>query len=197
MRITGTTIRHGRPTPAVLLRRIAGGRTTGACLPMPAGLSHRFYFRGPSSSARLRYLEGIYIKTENQRVTSSPTKLVLVIDDDRSARSAMEVLLTAWGYRTVVAESLADARAQLKQAGMVPLAVIADYRLREGPGTDAISALKMEYGAALPASLISGDIDSAVFARIASEGVVHLQKPVSAAKLRELLKTFLGAAESG
>jgi two-component system, sensor histidine kinase len=121
-------------------------------------------------------------------------KVLVVIDDEPAVRDGMALLLRHWGCDPVISASLQDARAELARRGVHPDAVIADYRLRDAVGTDAIVALRAQYGKTLPAAVITGDIGVDRLAEFAASGFRHLHKPVPASKLRELVDSLLAPA---
>jgi signal transduction histidine kinase/CheY-like chemotaxis protein len=114
-------------------------------------------------------------------------RLVLVIDDEMDVRLAMTTLLKDWGYAVAVSASAEEALGTLKQA---PDAIIADYRLRERrTGVEAIAAVQMHFGAAIPALLVTGDTSIERIRQAKDSGFSFLHKPVAPAKLRSFLRT--------
>jgi signal transduction histidine kinase len=119
---------------------------------------------------------------------------VLVIDDDESVRSGMRQLLSAWGCECDVADSIEDALALAR--ARPPGLVISDYRLRElRTGAEAIAALRAEFGADLPALLITGDTAPQRLREARASGVPLLHKPVSPNQLYRGLMCVLNGAE--
>lgn len=116
---------------------------------------------------------------------------ILVIDDERAVRDGMGILLRQWGCEPVTCASLEEAHAELERRDLRPDGVIADYRLREDVGTNAIKALRQRYGADLPAAIITGDIGAERLAEFAASGYRHLHKPVPPTQLRTLLDALL------
>ena len=119
---------------------------------------------------------------------------VLVIDDDESVRTGMQQLLTSWGCRCDVADSIEEALtlARLNPPG----AVISDYRLRDQrTGAQAIAALRAECGEALPALLITGDTAPQRLREARATGVPLLHKPVLPAQLHHGLQCVLNRVE--
>ncbi len=115
---------------------------------------------------------------------------VLVIDDDESVRAGMRQLLTAWGCRCDVADSIEEAQA-LARANR-PGLLISDYRLRElRTGAEAIAALRAEFGARLPALLITGDTAPQRLRDARASGVPLLHKPVLPEQLYNALTLVL------
>lgn len=110
---------------------------------------------------------------------------LVVIDDDIGVRESTRTLLESWGCHVTASASVDEAIASLKETSQVPDGVIADYRLQDGQtGIEAISALRERFGEALPAIIITGDIDAQPLRDIQDSGIQLLHKPVPAAKYR-------------
>ncbi len=120
-------------------------------------------------------------------VAADVARRVLVIDDEAAVREAMSVLLEDWGYDVTAAGSLDDALAQLESA---PDVIVADYRLQEDQtGAAAIRALQQQFGADIPALIVTGDTAPERIAQAQDSGFALLHKPVPPAKLRAFLRT--------
>jgi signal transduction histidine kinase len=115
---------------------------------------------------------------------------VLVIDDDVAVRAGMAQLLRGWGCTCVTVESIEEA---LKAARATrPDIVVSDYRLREQrTGAQAIAALRAEFGANLPALLITGDTAPERLREARASDIPLLHKPVSPARLYHRLACML------
>lgn len=114
---------------------------------------------------------------------------VVMIDDDPFARDAVRLLLTDWGCKTVIAESLGQAMALL--AGQpVPDVVLSDFSLGEGQtGLQVMEAMRDKFGP-ISGAILSGETS---VAQLHAEGEIEypvLQKPVLAKDLRALLEVF-------
>jgi signal transduction histidine kinase/ActR/RegA family two-component response regulator len=119
---------------------------------------------------------------------------VLVIDDDEAVRAGMRQLLTAWGCECDVADSIEEALALAR--AHPPGLVISDYRLRElRTGAEAIATLRAEFGAPLPALLITGDTAPQRLREARASGVPLLHKPVSPNELYRGLTCVLNDLE--
>lgn len=111
---------------------------------------------------------------------------VLVIDDEAEVREAMAILLGDWGYDVTVVGSLDEALAATTRA---PVAIIADYRLREDrTGIGAVRSLQEHFHAEIPALIVTGDTDPALIGQARQSGFAFLHKPVPPAKLRAFLR---------
>lgn len=114
--------------------------------------------------------------------------LIVVIDDEQTVRDAMQVLLDGWGCVAITAEDAASAAKKLRAAGKLPDAIVADYRLREGlTGAQAIDQLQAEFGAQIPACIITGDTAPERLQEASASGHILLHKPVQPGKLRAVL----------
>ncbi|SDE38631.1 Signal transduction histidine kinase [Variovorax sp. CF079] len=119
---------------------------------------------------------------------------VLVIDDDESVRTGMRQLLGAWGCACDVADSIEEAQAHAR--AHPPGLVISDYRLRElRTGAEAIAALRAEFGAELPALLITGDTAPQRLREARATGVPLLHKPVLPSELYRAMTFVLNGRE--
>jgi signal transduction histidine kinase len=123
----------------------------------------------------------------------SKGKLVLVIDDDELVLDGIGGLLRKWGCRVVTASSLNGAAAGLDNP---PHLIISDYRLADGQsGIVAIARLREQFGAPIPAFLISGDTAPERLREARESGHHLLHKPVSPMRLRAMVSQLLQNAE--
>jgi signal transduction histidine kinase/CheY-like chemotaxis protein len=112
--------------------------------------------------------------------------LVVAIDDEPDILLALELVLKQSGALVVTAESATQALERLQALGRGPDVVISDYRLRDGEtGAGAIRRLRAEYGAELPALIVTGD-----GAAEAGE-LTTLRKPVERDELERALVRLL------
>lgn len=118
--------------------------------------------------------------------------LVAVLENDRLAREALCAWLEEAGARVVEASSLERLQQALRERGEAPQFLIADLRLGERNGLDAVEALRSEYPG-LPALVVSGDAD------VLEQGlpVPVLQKPVTPDRLLEALRAASQCTEGG
>jgi len=134
------------------------------------------------------------VVTDPLEPTQSQTRVinarVLVLDDDEAVREGMAQLLHEWGCSCVAVETIDGAL--ISARAYRPDVVISDYRLREDrTGTQAITALRAEFGADLPALLITGDTAPLRLREALASGVPLLHKPVSPALLYRRLTSVL------
>ncbi len=117
-------------------------------------------------------------------------RCVVVIDNDEGVLESCTGLLASWGCDVVAARSLREASVQLGERR--PDIVIADVHLDDGEdGLDAIGALREQYGASIPALVVTGDVAQSTRERIRAAGLHALDKPVAPLKLRTLLTRLL------
>lgn len=122
--------------------------------------------------------------------------LIVVIEDEQTVREAMRVLLDGWGCEAITVEDAAAAASALRAAGRLPDAIVADYRLREGAtGAQAIDQLQAEFGAAIPACIITGDTAPERLQEARASGYLLLHKPVQPGKLRAVLASLHRSAK--
>jgi len=138
------------------------------------------------------------VATSGADIGPSPARVfdvrVLVIDDDEAVRTGMQQLLGAWGCECDVADSIEEAQALAR--AHPPGLVISDYRLRElRTGAEAIAALRAEFGAALPALLITGDTAPQRLREARATGVPLLHKPVLPSELYRAMTRVLNGLD--
>jgi len=115
---------------------------------------------------------------------------VLVIDDERSVRMGMRVLMEELGCRYAEAASVEEATRQARASK--PDVILADLRLRHGEtGIVAIASVIAAVGPT-PALLISGDTAPDRLQEATRAGIKLLHKPVSLPVLRIELARLLG-----
>jgi signal transduction histidine kinase len=109
--------------------------------------------------------------------------LVAVLENDRLAREALCAWLEEAGARVACGSTLAQVQDALRVQEGAPDFIVADFRLAEGTGVEAIEALRNAHGQ-VPAVIISGEPD------ITERGLPDpvLQKPVTPDKLLEVLR---------
>lgn len=114
---------------------------------------------------------------------------VLVVDDDMRNREASAMLLQQWGCLVAVACDLASAQAELERHLRAPDLVLTDLRLGGGAdGLQLIESLRTQYGADLPALLVTADVQ---LPAITAPNTHHLNKPVGSRRLLQVLSAAL------
>lgn len=116
-------------------------------------------------------------------------KQILIVDDDRSTLWILDKALKSWGYKTVLAETAAEARREFTLENCD--AVLLDIELPDGSGLDVLSSIKKEQSEAL-VIMVTGNVD--VQNTIAAmRGGAHdfISKPVNIEELRVTLSNSL------
>ena len=84
--------------------------------------------------------------------------------------------------------SASDAIDAVARQGRLPVAIVSDHRLAQGQtGLQAIATLRHEFGADLPALLVTGDLDADLPSQCLAHGVQWLRKPVDGPRLHQAL----------
>jgi PAS domain S-box-containing protein len=128
---------------------------------------------------------------------SGPGGPVLLIDDDPLVLEVLHKILEEHGWRVISAPDCDKALHGLAAAGCVPALMIVDYRLNDGQvGTTAISAVRHQVEAEVPAIVLTGEFaatgdESDPLLRDAKRvGAALLQKPIT---WQDLLKAMHAA----
>jgi signal transduction histidine kinase len=118
-------------------------------------------------------------------------RLVAVIENDRQAREALCAWLQEAGARVAHGGNLAQLQQALEGEGEAPDVLLADFRLGDGTGMEAIDAVRAQHGP-VPALIISGEPD------ILDRGLPLpvLQKPVAPERLLEAMQAALQHPQS-
>lgn len=118
--------------------------------------------------------------------------LVWVIDDDEQGRLALANLIADWGCDVVSGYDAQQLLAEQGEAFLRPDAIVADYRLGQGTGVEAIRQIRQHFGdGALPALIVTGDTAPEQLRDLAATGIYILHKPVAPGRLRALLATLV------
>jgi len=129
----------------------------------------------------------IEVVSERQPDMPLASKLIVVIDDDKSVSEALASLLRAWGAFTVCASDGDELLHAL--AGRKPDAVIADRNLGKSiDGFTVLNQLEVHWGGAVPSLILTGDYDVNDLERANRDGRRILQKPVWAESLLDALR---------
>jgi two-component system CheB/CheR fusion protein len=129
------------------------------------------------------------------RESAPQSGAILVVEDDPSVRDMLALLLEAEGYRTTTAEDGRKALELAERGAIRPDLVVADYNLPLGlNGLQVVSGLREALGHEIPAVILTGDISTSALREIAQGGHLHLNKPVKAGELMELIRRCLTEA---
>jgi CheY-like chemotaxis protein len=118
---------------------------------------------------------------------------ILLIEDDDAVLQATKQLLESWGCVVLAARTTKSALELVARSNApAPDLIIADYRLPDGStGVEAITRTQLALGSAVPALIITGDVEVTRLRDIADQGYRVLNKPVRPAKLRALISHLL------
>ncbi len=138
----------------------------------------------------------VFEPTETDPKTLAST-IALLIENDENLRGALTMTMESWGVQVLECASEQQATSLLREIGILPDIVVADYQLdNDKKGTDAVQALVGEFGH-LPACIISAN-RSAYLSQICGEGGYSvLHKPIDAHKLKAILEASLTEISSG
>ncbi len=117
--------------------------------------------------------------------------LVACIDNEETILAGMRVLLEGWGA-TVIAAPRRDLLDQALDAhGGEPHAIIADYHLDDGTGTEVIADMRARFGDQITAIVITADRSAELRAEAEHSGLHLINKPLKPAALRALLSQIV------
>lgn len=120
---------------------------------------------------------------------------VLLLEDDRASREALQALLQRWGCEVLACATVEDALAGLE--GLRPQLLISDYRLSgDVDGLQAIEQLRERSGQMLPALLVSADVSPQLQERCVRQSIQLLGKPLLPVRLRQAVGRFLGSPQA-
>jgi two-component system, sensor histidine kinase len=120
---------------------------------------------------------------------------VVLVEDDAEIRDSVRLLLESWGCRYVGGATVAEVEHGLRAQGVIPDALIVDYRLADATtGLEAIDRLRGAFGERLPALVITGTPNASLLQQRAA-GVPFAIKPVPPGKLRAFLSQVLRHTE--
>jgi len=124
---------------------------------------------------------------DSERATDSFQDLsVVVIDDERDIRTAMEQTLDLWQCRCVSFADCDDACHFVRTNHVEPDLLICDYQLNSRRnGLEAIRLVRKQVGRKVPAILISGEKSTDLTALCRDEDIPLLSKPVRPETLKQ------------
>ncbi len=113
--------------------------------------------------------------------------IVLCIENEPKVLAGMEALLSNWGCHVLGAPDFDTALAIIRKSGVQPDVLLVDYHLDSGNGVEAIVRLRQEFGADMPAALITADRSPHVRDEARANELLLLNKPLKPAALRAFL----------
>jgi two-component system CheB/CheR fusion protein len=138
------------------------------------------------------------VPTQSETQVSTPCRgTILIVDDDPAVLEMLQLLFDDEGHRTLVAADGHKALQLAAAASTMPDLVVADYNLPKGlNGLETILTLQQQVRRTIPAIILTGDISTESLREIASQGCVHLAKPVRAKELTRLIQRLLAKPAS-
>ena len=110
--------------------------------------------------------------------------LVILIEDDVNVANAWGLLLEAEGFRVATAESATEAKALMRHVEETPALLVSDFHLSDGStGVEAVSLVRENYGAPIPAFIVSGDTSKVVKEARLLENCTLMCKPIDTNRL--------------
>lgn len=134
----------------------------------------------------ITYTAAVTSTTPLSRAPMSGTRIVC-IENDPAILDGMKTLLTGWDANVIAALDPDSAMEAIQVCGGPVTGLLVDYHLDRGNGVAAIRDIRRQFGAHIPAILITADRSPAVRAAASDEKIVVLNKPVKPAALRALL----------
>ncbi|SMX32357.1 ATP-binding response regulator [Actibacterium lipolyticum] len=125
--------------------------------------------------------------------------IVVIVENDADVLFATTQRLENWGASVLGASSTLEAVALVRDIGMAPDIILADYQLDDDDtGIKAITALRQVTGADIPAIMITADRGESLISAGVEHGFTVLTKPVQLSRLRPLIdwKTRPGPREA-
>ncbi len=155
-----------------------------------------FSIRVPSDRAagatRSTVADPVAARDEN---TAASGHNIVLIEDDTDVAEATVTLMRGWGYRVTSICCTRDIRKNLAKYLDdldAPDLIVADYRLPFGQtGAEAVEDLRRHFQRAVPALLITGDINPARLADAAATRLPLMHKPIHPDKLRTHIERLL------
>ncbi|WP_421904224.1 hybrid sensor histidine kinase/response regulator [Mameliella sp.] len=162
-------------------------------------LGHRLWVRSKPGVGSLFCIEldrvpGRRVPAEAQAVAPADTdleleRIILVIENDPDVLFAMTQKLEHWGASVLAAPSTAEALMHVRDMGLAPDIVLADYQLDgDDTGVRAITEIRRETGVHVPAIVITADRREKIRRQGAELGFTVMHKPVQLSKLRPLIE---------
>ncbi len=123
-------------------------------------------------------------ETADTAAHEGATGLVILIEDDVNVANAWGLLLEAEGYRVATAASAPEARALMNHVEETPALLISDFHLLDGStGVEAVSAIRENYDAMIPAFIVSGDTSKVVKDARLLDNCTLMCKPIDTNRL--------------
>ncbi len=136
------------------------------------------------------------IEAQPVATTSGPVSArILVVEDEPDLRQLTEMLLRQSGHKVDTAATLEEAAVLAAQPEAYPDLLIADYNLPNTRSGIELARLLKKKNASLPVIILTGDISATTRNLIAQDGLIQMNKPVSAEALESKIQSMLGRSE--
>jgi CheY-like chemotaxis protein len=130
------------------------------------------------------------VSEDSSAVVMSEKCVVALVDDNQTVLNALSLVLERAGYTVIAAVDQETLFERLE--GKRPEVIISDYRLTKGDnGFKLIAAVRKQFGAELPAILITGDTDPTLMRSMQDSSISILYKPIEFNKLQTLIHFIL------
>ena len=114
--------------------------------------------------------------------------IVLVIENDEDVLFGTTTWLERQGAAVLAARTIEEAVGMVRDIGMPPDIILADYQLDDGDtGVEAITRLRLMTGSHIPAIMITANRSEGLREAGALNDVAVMTKPVKLARLRQLI----------
>ncbi len=149
---------------------------------------------GSVFSIEMEMVEGRRAEPEERCERTPPVAyemehIVLLVENDADVLYAFSQKLEQWGASVLAARSIDEARGHVRDMGMPPDIILADYQLDGGETGDvAIAEIRRACGAHVPAIMITANRGDRLMKQGAAQGFSVLAKPVQLARLRSLIE---------
>jgi two-component system CheB/CheR fusion protein len=136
--------------------------------------------------------EGLPRAAEAVAPRPNRNEAILIVEDDPTMRSMLELLFGGEGYRTHATADGPEALALVAKGKARPDIVIADYNLPGGlTGLQVVAGVRQTLHRDIPVVILTGDISTRTLREIARNDCVQRNKPVKAEELTHLIDSLL------
>jgi len=183
----GASVARGLGLGLSIVERIARVLDHRLALASQIGRGSHFSIEVPAAPAAPASVRSTPLRPDQSRLAGT---VVLCVDNDPAILDGMATLLGGWGCEVLQAADLEGAFAAAAAAGRTPSGLLVDYHLDRGNGIDSIVALRRQFGADLPAILITADRSLHVREAARAAAIQVLTKPLKPASLRAAMSLW-------